>query len=284
MLDASNIFTLLKTSEEFLSLHNIKEAKLDAEVLLCFVLNVKRSALFTIRNNTVTEEQLGIYQKCIQRRIKREPVSYITGKSEFMGLNFKVNKDVLIPRQETELLVETASSLIKKNGCKEILDMCTGSGCIAVSLAHENDNIFITAVDISKKALAVSSLNAEINGVASKIKFAAGDMFDNIKNQKFDIIISNPPYITKEEFINLEKELFFEPETALVAGGDGLFFYNKIAENAKKYLNDDGMILLELNSNISQKIVELFEKYEFKKIKIIKDYSNLDRVLVLKNG
>jgi len=283
MLNASNIFTLLKTSEEFLTLHNIKEAKLDAEVLLCSVLNIKRSKLFTMRSDSLTQIQLKQYEKYLERRSHREPVAYISGKSEFMGLEFNVNSNVLIPRQETELLVEEVNNQIKINNYKDILDMCTGSGCIAVSVAFSND-VFVTAIDISKAAVDIAANNAVINKVISRIEFLISDMFDNINKKKFDIIISNPPYITREEFKTLEQELLFEPKNALVAEDDGLFFYNKIAENSKEYLNNNGIIVVELNSNMSQKIVELFEKYGFVKIKIIKDYANLDRVLVLKNG
>ncbi|MFA6914168.1 MAG: peptide chain release factor N(5)-glutamine methyltransferase [Endomicrobiia bacterium] len=283
MLKASNIFTLLKTSEELLTLHNIKEAKLDAEVLLCSILNIKRSKLFTMRSDTLTQIQLKQYQKYLERRSNREPLAYILGKTEFMGLEFNVNSNVLIPRQETELLVEEVNNQIKINNYKEILDMCTGSGCIAISVAYEKD-VLVTAADISKEAIDIAVGNSRINKVSSKIEFLISNMFDNIKDKKFDIIISNPPYITREEFKTLEQELLFEPKNALVAEDDGLFFYNKIAENSKEYLNNNGIIVLELNSNISQKIVELFEIYGFIKIKIIKDYANLDRVLVLKNG
>ncbi|MFA7074353.1 MAG: peptide chain release factor N(5)-glutamine methyltransferase [Endomicrobiaceae bacterium] len=284
MLDASNIFTLLKTSEKFLSLHNISEAKLDTEILLSSILNIKRSSLFTIRSSPITEKQLRLYKSYLKRRIKREPVAYILGESEFMGLNFKITTDVLIPRQETELLVEEANRQIKHNNYRDILDICTGSGCIAVSVAYENKNISVTASDISKEALNVALYNAKLNNVNSKIEFLISNMFNSIKDKKFDIIISNPPYITRDEFKTLEKELFFEPEKALIAEEDGISFYREIAEKGKKYLNDNGKIILELNSNISKKIVELFEMQKFKKIKIIKDYANLDRILVLKNG
>lgn len=283
MLNASNIFTLLKTSEEFLTLHKIKEAKLDAEILLCSVLNIKRSKLFTMRSDSLTQIQLKQYEKYLERRSHREPVAYISGKSEFMGLEFNVNSNVLIPRQETELLVEEVNNQIKINNYKDILDMCTGSGCIAVSVAYSND-VFVTAIDISKEAVDIAANNAVINKVTSRIEFLISDMFDNINKKKFDIIISNPPYITREEFKTLEQELLFEPKNALVSEDNGLFFYNKIAKNSKEYLNNNGIIVVELNSNMSQKIVELFEKYGFVKIKIIKDYANLDRVLVLKNG
>ncbi len=283
MQNASGIFTLLKTSEKFLSSYNIKEAKLDAEILLSCVLGIKRNKLFTMRSQTLTLEELEKYKSYLQRRSTREPVAYISGKTEFMGLEFEVNNNVLIPRQETEILAEEVNNQIKTNNCRHILDLCTGSGCIAVSVAYEND-VLVTATDISDKAVKLAVNNAKINNVENKIKFLTGDMFEKIGSRKFDIIVSNPPYVTQEEFKNLEQELFFEPKKALIAKDCGLFFYRQIAQNAKKYLYKNSLVIIELNSNISKKIVELFEKHGFKKIKIIKDYAGLDRVLVLKNG
>lgn len=284
MPTASNVFTILKTSEQFLKSNNIKEAKIDAEVLLCGILNVKKSKLFMMRKETLDEEQLKQYKEYLSRRVAGEPVAYILGKCEFMGLEFYIDSNVLIPRQETELLAEEANNQIKINDFKEVLDICTGSGCIAVSVANSNNNISLTATDISDAAINVARKNSLINNVGDRINFVVSDMFDNINGKKFDIIISNPPYVTKEEFKTLEKELLFEPENALLAKDNGLFFYTEIARNGKKYLNNNGVIALELNSNLSFEIAELFEKVGFIKIKMIKDYSNLDRVLVLKNG
>lgn len=281
MHSASNVFTILKQATEFLISHNINEAKLDAEVLLCGVLNITRSKLFTIRKEYISQEQYQKYQKYLNRRVLREPVGYILEKTEFMGLNFKVNSNVLIPRQETELIVESANKFIKENNLKTVFDLCTGSGAIAVSVAYYN-NVSVVASDISDKALQIAKDNAVINNVSNKIEFIESDMFNNIISKKFDIIISNPPYVTTDEYIGLEKELFFEPKNAFVAGNDGLAFYRIIAQRAKQYLNDKGILLLELNSNISLRIVDLFK--DFHSVKIVKDYSNLDRILVVENG
>lgn len=281
MHSASNVFTILKQATEFLISHNINEAKLDAEVLLCGVLNITRSKLFTIRKEYISQEQYQKYQKYLNRRVLREPVGYILEKTEFMGLNFKVNSNVLIPRQETELIVESANKFIKENNLKTVFDLCTGSGAIAVSVAYYN-NVSVVASDISDKALQIAKDNAVINNVSNKIEFIESDMFNNIISKKFDIIISNPPYVTTDEYIGLEKELFFEPKNAFVAGNDGLTFYRIIAQRAKQYLNDKGILLLELNSNISLRIADLFK--DFHSVKIVKDYSNLDRILVVENG
>lgn len=270
------IFNILKIAEEILTSHDITEAKLDAEVLLCDVLNIERKILPTLREKDITDEQYNLFQKYLAQRAERKPVAHITGCTEFMGLKFKVSPDVLIPRQDTEILVERVNSFIKKNKSKTVLDLCTGSGCIAVSLADYNKDIFITASDISDKALSIAKENALLNKVSARINFVRSNIFGNI-NKKFDIIVSNPPYVTEEEYKNLEKELYFEPKLALTAEDNGLYFYKQIAENAKKYLNDNGAIFLELNANLSQEIAALFKN--FSSTKIIKDYSQKERVL-----
>lgn len=277
-----NIFNILKQATEFLTSHNITEAQLDAEVLLCGVLKIKRNNLVTLRQETITQEQNQQYQNFLNRRITGEPVDYILGNSEFMGLTFKVNQNVLIPRPETELIVEQANKFIKENHSKTILDLCTGSGAIAVSVAHYNDDVSIVASDISQKALEIAKENAVTNNVSKKIEFIESNMFNNIITKKFDIIISNPPYVTKKEYEGLERELFFEPKNAFLAGEDGLEFYKIIADNSARYLNPKGVLLLELNANISLQIADLFSDFLF--VKIIKDYSGLDRILIAQNG
>ena len=277
-----NIFNLLKQATEFLTSHNITEAQLDAEVLLCGVLKIKRNRLATLRQETISQKQHKQYQDYLNKRITGEPVDYILGNSEFMGLTFKVNPNVLIPRPETELIVEQATKFIKENNFKQVLDLCTGSGAIAVSVAKYNDNISVTASDISTKALQVAKENAVANNVSNRVKFLESNMFDNIIDKKFDIIISNPPYVTEKEYKGLERELFFEPKNAFVAGEDGLDFYRIIAENSARYLNPKGILLLELNANISLQIADLFNDFLF--VKILKDYSGLDRILTAQNG
>lgn len=282
MQQASNIFTILKDAAKLLTSYNITEAKTDAEVLLCDVLNITRNKLVTLRQESISQEQYNKYQQYINRRITREPVAYILGKTEFMGLQFKVDNNVLIPRQETELIVEQANDFIKKNKVSTVLDLCSGSGCIAISVAKYNPNVLVTAVDISNKALSVAKENSVINKVVGQVNFVESNMFGNIINKKFDIIISNPPYIKTDEYKKLEKEIFFEPKTAFLADTDGLKFYRIIAKEAKYFLNKKGLLLLELNANISLEIADLFENFLF--VKIIKDYSNLDRILMVQNG
>lgn len=279
ILQNSNVFSLLKNAEEILKNHNIKNPRSDVETLLSFVLNTKRSLLPSMREKEVNIEQFDIFKEYISRRIKREPVAYIIGYCGFMDFEFKVNRNVLIPRPETELLVEEVLKSSNKKG--KVLDMCTGSGCIAISLAKYGEYDSITASDISKEALALASENALINEVFN-IDFIESDMFNNLQGKHFDILVSNPPYISETEYGKLEEELKFEPEKALIAEENGMFFYKKIAEESRNYLSEDGMCFLEISSTCSNEIKEIFIKNGYKDIKILNDYASLPRILKAK--
>lgn len=278
MLENPNVYKLLKSAEQLLKSHNLPEAKSDAEVLLSHVLGVKRSTLPLIREKLPDKEQISIFNEYINRRANREPAAYITGSCGFMEFEFKVNPSVLIPRPETELLVEEVLKKSHEKSMKTVLDLCTGSGCIAVSLSKNGKFDEITATDISADALKTARENAQQLGAAN-INFVQSDIFNNIAGMKFDIIVSNPPYVSEDEYKNLEPELMFEPKTALTASNNGLFFYQKIAEEGSIYLNPGGMIFLELNSNCRQQVNEIFAKEGFVDIKVLKDYSNQPRIL-----
>ena len=278
MLDKSNVYTLLKSSEKFLESNNLRDPKSDAEVLLSSVLKVKRSQLVLMRDKKADNKEIALFEEYVLRRSKREPAAYITGSCGFMGLEFNVNKDVLIPRPETEILVENVLQAAKKSKIETVLDVCTGSGCIAVSLSKLGDFKEIFAVDISFDALMTAKENAASNAVRN-IEFLLSDMFETIENIKFDCIVSNPPYISESEYKNLEPELGFEPEIALTAPDNGLFFYREIASSAPKYLNSGGLVFAELNANRAEEIKNIFENAGFKNIEIIEDYSHLPRVL-----
>ncbi|MDR3256335.1 MAG: peptide chain release factor N(5)-glutamine methyltransferase [Endomicrobium sp.] len=281
MLDGKNVFTLLKTAETFLKSKRLSEPESDAQVLLSFVLSIKRSKLVLIRSQKPTDRQLSHYEECILRRSKREPVAYITGFAGFMNFEFKVDENVLIPRPETEILVETVLKLTNIENKNSVLDLCTGSGCIAVSLARLGKFKNITASDVNSDAIEIAKENARINNVLN-IDFVESNVFDKINSKKFDIIISNPPYVTDEEYNILEPELKYEPKSALTARDGGLFFYKEIANKAGKYLNNNGFILLELNANKADEIKQVFLNKDYKNIEIIKDYARLPRVLKAK--
>ena len=248
----------------------------EADFLICEVLNIKRSQL--LLTTKITKKDAQEIEKCVQRRIKGEPITKIFGRTEFYGYNFIVTKDVLSPRQDTEILVENALKYCKPK--MNVLDMCTGSGIIAISMA-KNVNANFTAVDVSKKALLVATQNAQNNGV--KINFVLSNMFDDLKNtKKFDIIVSNPPYIPSNEINGLDIEVKdYDPKLALDGGKDGLYFYRKLASQSPNYLTKNGMLLLEIGYNQKQEVANLLSE-NFEDIKCIKDYSNNDRVMIAK--
>ncbi|MBR4079523.1 MAG: peptide chain release factor N(5)-glutamine methyltransferase [Christensenellaceae bacterium] len=216
----------------------------------------------------------------VDRRITGEPLAYILKERWFMGLPFYVTPDVLIPRQETEMLAETAIQLIRLEAYARILDICTGSGCIAVSIARYT-RAKVSASDISAKALEVALKNAQTNLV--NISFFESDLFEAAIGQ-FDLITANPPYISKTEIETLQTEVIdHEPRLALVAEDNGLAFYKRIAKDAPRYLTPRGTILLEIGNEQGPAVKKLFEKSGFRDVRVQKDYSGLDRMIIAKN-
>jgi release factor glutamine methyltransferase len=263
--------------------HQMENPHLEAEILLSHALNAERIKLYIDFEKEIDKKSLEVFKGFITRRAKREPTAYITGNKHFMSLNFKVTQDVLIPRPETELLIENAIELSKAyNGNITVLDIGTGSGAIAVSLAKFIDNAEIYATDSSKKALEVAALNAKRHGVEGKIKFIETDLFPK-ENLKFDIIISNPPYIKTSDISGLQPEIKdFEPVAALDGGADGLDFYRKIMEKASEYIKENGSILLEIGADQSKDVVGIIKnKLALKNIRVKKDLSGLDRVVIV---
>ena len=246
----------------------------DTNVLISEVLNVSLSKLFLVKS--IDEKS---YKKIInyaQKRCSGEPITKIFKKAYFYGLEFCVNNDVLSPRQETELLVENALKLIKDGSI--VLDLCTGSGAIAISLAKKC-NADIIASDISNKALKIATKNAQNNRV--NVKFVQSNMFEKIKG-KFDVIVSNPPYIATKDVNNLDREVKnYDPILALDGGVDGLDFYKIIVKESPKFLNKNGVLLLEIGFNQYRDVEKLLKLNNFDTI-LVKDYSNNDRVVIAK--
>ena len=247
----------------------------EARLLLARAMNVDVGELVTI--DYCSDYDYKVFLGYIERRIEGEPFAYIVGYKEFMKLNFEVNKNVLIPRDDTEVVVLEAIKQCKEN----ILDMCTGSGCIAVSLAKYLEKSVIDASDICANALAVAKRNAKRNKV--KVNFIKSDLFENI-TKKYDMIVSNPPYIKTSDIENLQKEVRMEPIKALNGGENGLYFYDEILKNAKKHLTQKGIILLEIGYDQARDVSLLAKKYNYKKIRKIKDLSNNDRVIYAERG
>ena len=261
---------------KLLKKHNIEDANLKSRILLCYVLGKDKNYINVNYNQEVDKEIENKFIVYINEIINGKPLQYITNEQEFMGLKFFINENVLIPQPDTEILVEEVLNKLKeKKGEIDILDLCTGSGIIAISLAkYGGENLNVYATDISKDAIDVAKKNAKLNNV--KVDFIVSDMFENIPNKKFDIIVSNPPYIEEEVIYKLSKEVQNEPYIALNGGKDGLYFYKKISKTADMFLKEDGEIFLEIGYNQRKSVTLLFKN---NKVTCIKDLAGNDRVL-----
>lgn len=264
---------------------NIEAPKNTARILLQYTLRKSREYIIIYDKNSITLKQKEMYFKNLKRLISGEPLQYITGIQEFMKMKFFVNKDVLIPQPDTEILVEEVINIANKLENPTILDMCTGSGAIAISVAKYVPNSKIYATDISEKALKVAQKNANLNGVINNIEFIESNLFEKLKNEKFDIIVSNPPYIKSSEIKKLPKDVQKEPILALDGGKDGLKFYNLIIKSAYKFLNRQGYLCLEIGyeqKNEVKKIIENEKRYVETYCK--KDLCQNDRIIVTRIG
>ena len=261
----------------------IDAPKNKARAILQHTLKKSREYLIIYDNMEVTKMQRDVFVRNIKRLIAGEPLQYITGVQEFMKMNFVVTKDVLIPQPDTEILVEEVIKIAGKMEKPYILDLCTGSGAIAVSLAKNLLNAKIVATDISKKALEIAKYNAKLNGVLRHIDFIESNLFDKIKNIKFDIIVSNPPYIATSEIKTLPKDVIQEPVIALDGGKDGLRFYREIYEKGFNYLNKEGYICAEIGYNQKEAVKKIIEQQKrYIEIYCKKDLCENDRVIVCK--
>ena len=275
----------LNKASIMLKINNIDTPKLKARITLQYVLNKPRQYLIANDNVNLLKAQEKKYFESITKISKGIPIEHITHLKEFMKMNFFVNENVLIPRQDTEILAEEVIKIANKINAKKILDLCTGSGILAVSIAKYVKNAEVIAVDISKEALRVAKKNAKINEVENKITFIESDLFNSINNDKFDIIISNPPYIKKDVIKTLPKEVQEEPMIALDGGYDGLDFYRKIIKNAYSFLKYKGYLCLEIGYDQREEVIKLIEK-EDKYIDTYskKDLYDNDRIIITRVG
>ena len=268
-----------------LKTNNIEEPNLKSRLLMQYILNKPREYLLVHDDKQLTLRQEVNYFKAIKKLLDGEPLQHITHRQEFMRLMFYVDENVLIPRPDTEILVEEVIKIAKKISAKKILDLCTGSGAIAVSLAKYIEGSQITATDISRKALSIAKLNAVNNDVEDKITFVSSDLFQNIPEEKYDIIVSNPPYIKRNVIQKLDKEVRKEPIIALDGGDDGLKFYKKIIDNAYEYLKYKGYLCFEIGYDQKDEVTKLIEN-EGKYIDTYskKDLYDNDRIVITKLG
>lgn len=264
---------------------NLDSPKMKARILLQDALNKPRQYLIVRDSEVIPAVIAKKYFENIEMVKKGTPIEHITHLKEFMKMNFYVNENVLIPRPDTEILVEEALKIAKRINAKKILDLCTGSGAIAISIAKYLDGAEVTATDISKEALRVAKRNATNNEVENKITFIQSDLFENIRNTKFDMIISNPPYIKKDVIKKLSKEVQNEPLIALDGGYDGLDFYRRIVNKGYEYLKFGGYLCFEIGYDQKESVIELIDAEE----KYINTYSKKDlydndRIVITKVG
>lgn len=275
---------LLTWVTDYLTQKGVDAPRLSAELLLSHVLALKRIELYTQYNKVVAQEQLTQLRGLVKRAGEHEPVAYLVGRTEFYSIEFEVTPDCLIPRPETELLVQRSIEFLRKRtGPQQVCDLCTGCGIIAVAIAKNVPDAKVMATDISEPALAVAARNIEKHKLAERIELRHGDLFEPLVPQLdlFDLIVSNPPYVTAAEYEALDRNVKdYEPRAALYAGPDGLDVYRKITEEVTQFLKPDGILLLEIGYQQGPAVRGLLEQTAaFAQIRIDKDLQGHDRVV-----
>lgn len=276
---------LYEEGRRILEQAGLPDAALDARFLLEEVCGTNLQTLLVFPEKKVTEEEVKQYRAFVQRRKDREPTAMILGEWDFMGLTFRLNKSTLIPEQDTEVLVETALEELKRRGLAEaplrILDLCTGSGCILLSLLHELRNADGLGTDLSEEALEAARENAVRLGLQERGTFRQGDLWEPVGDERFDLIVSNPPYVPTEVIPTLEPEVRCgEPYAALDGGEDGLVFYRRIMREAAGHLKPSGIIIVESGFDEAPQIAALMQEQKLRGIRTVKDYGGLDRVVL----
>ena len=292
---------MLTMGEKQLIDSDIADATRDCKILYCYMMDIPFSKIILEYQEVLQDRLCDKYFELIDRRSKGEPVQYIMGCQEFMGLEFIVNENVLIPRQDTETLVEDALEIINTGSLRgedmdvkrkewDILDLCTGSGAIGVSLARIANKVNVTCSDISEGAIKVAKENAQKHGLAKSMKFEQGDLFKpfnkHFHKQKFDMIISNPPYIKSSVIPTLQKEVCeHEPLSALDGGESGLDFYERIVSGVGSHLKKDGVLLMEIGNDQGEAVSGLLSRNgEFTSIRVLRDLAQRDRIVFAKKS
>lgn len=275
------VLEAIKLSTEYLEKKGIESPRMNAELLLADILNKKRLDLYLAFDRPLDESETGKYREYIARRGKFEPLQYITGKVEFYGLEFYVNNSVLIPRPETEILIENLIELANEKSVKTILDIGTGSGNIAITAAKYLKDVKVTSIDISGKAINIAKKNAELNEINDKVEFILVDVGDWEPDSKFDMIVSNPPYVAEKDYSTLQEEIVrYEPKEAVTDNSDGYSFYRIICEKGEKLLNENGILMFEAAQGQSEGIKEIMKQNKFQNVRSIEDYQKIERVII----
>jgi release factor glutamine methyltransferase len=278
---------LLNWITEYFTQKGMDSPRLSAELLLCHVLKLERIQLYTFFDRAVSKPELDTLRALVKRGAEHEPVAYLVGRCEFYSLSLTITPACLIPRPETELLVERAIHFLRKrSGSQAVLDLCTGSGCIAAAIAKNVATAQVTATDICDAALAVAAKNIEAHKLSERVRLLCGDLFDPVVKgldaPAFDVIVSNPPYVSEGEYETLDKNVKdYEPKHALLAGVDGLDVYRRIAGQAREFLKGDGALMMEIGYAQGAAVKALLEEAgDFQSVRIEKDLSNNDRIAI----
>lgn len=277
---------ILNWTSEYFQKNNIDSPRLDAEVLLSHVLKKQRIYLYVHFDQPLNSQELADYRECVKKRVRRMPVAYITGSREFMGLDFKVTEATLIPRPDTEILVEAVIERLKQAEADNlrIADIGTGSGAICLSLLHYVKNLAAVTVDISQAAIEVAKENADVLGVAERIEFLQGDLLEPLRNKgKFNAIVSNPPYIPRQVIHGLEPEVrLYEPQSALDGGADGLNFYRRLVAGAGALLADGGFLAVEIGIEQAEALRQMAQRnLIWKNVEVLNDLSGIERCVIM---
>lgn len=276
------LLEVLTLSSHYLKEKGVERPRFQAEELLAEILKIKRIDLYLQFERPLLEEELKAYRELIKRKSKKEPLQYIRGSVDFLDTTIKVNRDVLIPRHETEILAEKIANKLKTVNLegKILWDICCGSGCLAIALKKKFPQLNVKAVDISPAALKIAVENAEANNV--NVDFYLSDLFEVFSGQKADFIVSNPPYIAEDVFPDLEEEVrLYEPKIALVSGPTGFEFYERFAAHLGEYINQNGLLFLEIGSEQGSHINKIFQMNGWNKSIIEKDWAGHERFFFL---
>lgn len=280
----TSIWHAMKWAQEVLETNKRPDAQIDAKLLMLYVLEYNESQLLLNRQKAMPSEQLEKYQFYVLTRAKGVPLQHITHEQEFMGLNFYINENVLIPRQDTESLIEKLLEINDTAHFRTGIDIGTGTGCIGISLAHYIKGLKMTLIDVSDKALEVARRNVRAHGLEEAVVTLKSDVLSAYEGEKVDFIVSNPPYIAKEDMEDLMIEVkAHEPHLALTDEGDGLYFYREISKKAKMYLKKGGFLAYEIGYNQGEAVTTILENEGYESIELFQDLAGNDRVIIAKN-
>ena len=275
-----NIFEAIKKGDAILRESGIKSYKIDSEILMSRVIKKNRADIILNSKTELSQKDYNLYENLIIQRSKQKPIAYLTGKKEFWKYEFSVTKDVLIPRPDTEIIVEKTLKLTKNKNKLKVLEIGIGSGCILLSILKERKSFYGTGIDISKKTIEICKINCKNLGLSSRVKLLKTDI-DNFRYGKYDLIISNPPYIKKFDLKYLEKEVsFYEPKPALDGGLDGLSELKKVILNSSKLIKRNGKLVLEIAFDQAESVKSILKQNEFYINEIIKDLSKKNRCII----